>query len=107
MTMTITITITALHRDRLLLFAPTECNTGRAGPEHWYDQEDETCDDFEKGHWCTSSGGEGSGWKGSWGKLTDYLGGRLVGSSFTSPRSALDACCACGGGSREVQEQIS
>jgi len=63
-------------------------------PKNWSDQEDETCSDFDAGNWCTSEGEKGSGWTSDWGEITDY--------SDSKGRTALDACCACGGGKSSV-----
>lgn len=60
----------------------------------WSDQEDEVCSDFDSNNWCTSSGQAGSGWRSSWGRITDF--------SDRHGNTALDACCACGGGSSGV-----
>ncbi|CAJ1399034.1 unnamed protein product [Effrenium voratum] len=46
-----------------------------------------SCYQYEKGDWCTSSG-QGAGWKDSWGSFLEW----------SKASNGLQACCACGGG---------
>jgi len=61
--------------------------------EDWQDAAGRSCEDYEQGRLCTSSGDFGPGWNGS--------GGIPVPSVAVLGRglSAAEACCACGGGS--------
>jgi len=63
----------------------------RDDPPTWSDSEGDACAAYRVGQWCTSSGAPGPGWKADWGSFTAFAG--LGGS-------AVDACCACGGGKR-------
>jgi len=45
--------------------------------------------DFETYNYCTAQGKPGTGWRNAWGPISSYTGDGL---------SALNACCACGGG---------
>lgn len=64
-------------------------------PSNWVSGGDsssdqESCSVYASYNYCTSTGGEGSGWKSSWGKISDWAN--------SDGLSAADACCACGGG---------
>jgi hypothetical protein len=60
----------------------------------WHDSEGSGCCVYSFSRYCTPDGGEGAGWDhASWGPITDYA---------TKGVSGLDACCACGGGSKSV-----
>lgn len=63
---------------------------------NWQTTEGDNCATFESYNYCTSNGGQGSGWNRRWGKITDRK------YSDSNGRSAFDACCACGGGSGSV-----
>lgn len=58
----------------------------------WVTSEGEGCYEYGAYNYCTSNGRPGRGWKSSWGSLSQWTDSR--------GRSSLQACCACGGGSR-------
>jgi len=58
-------------------------------PRDWRSNTSNTCDEYRLHQWCTKSGGKGEGWSDN-GEFKDW-----------APRggvSAVEACCACGGG---------
>ena len=57
-------------------------------PGTWTDTQGNTCADYRDNQWCTPDGGVGGGWDGP--PLGDYA---------KYGKDALQACCACGGGS--------
>jgi len=61
---------------------------------NWASSEGDSCATYESLNYCTSSGGQGSGWRSRWGQLSNF--------ADSHGRSALDACCACGGGSSSI-----
>jgi len=69
-------------------------------PSDWTSSDDYTCENYLKNNYCTADGGEGSGWmwRGTTGSISDY--------ADSNGRSALDACCACGGGSAGVKAEV-
>jgi len=70
---------------------PSSCSDSSG----WENKDGESCNSYESHNYCTSSGGEGSGWKHRrWGSISDWTDGHGV--------SALEACCACGGGAHSV-----
>jgi len=66
-------------------------------PSDW-SAEGEVCASYDVLDYCTSDGKEGSGWMGKWGAISDWRDSNGL--------SALDACCACGGGSFTVQTNV-
>jgi len=73
------------QRRRLQQKADIVC-TNLAG---WTDSAGLQCFHYEANQWCTATGGVGPGWKDAWGSIQDY---------YSDGASALQACCACGGG---------
>merc|ERR1712160_127054 len=72
--------------------SPSSCSDY---PSNWMSSEGDSCSVYQSYNYCTSDGAEGSGWKRSkWGPITNF--------ADRSGYSALDACCACGGGSTGV-----
>merc|ERR1712232_743871 len=65
-------------------------------PQNWKSSEGDSCSVFVSYQYCTPDGREGPGWRHQqWGPITNY--------ADSQGRSALDACCGCGGGgSRRV-----
>jgi len=77
--------------------APSPSPSGgcQDSPSSWANTDGEGCHKYERANFCTKSGGEGSGWRhGNWGSITDW--------ADSQGRTALDACCACGGGAGDV-----
>ena len=65
-----------------------EATTGCDDPvPGWKDSYGEGCKAYEDKKYCTSTGGEGSGWAPSWGAFAKYA---VKGDDATT------ACCACG-----------
>ena len=63
-------------------------------PKDWRSSEGDSCCVYQWDSYCTPSGGEGPSWDHkAWGPISDYADENGV--------SALDACCACGGGRRQ------
>lgn len=61
-------------------------------PKDWRSSEGDPCSIYELNSYCTAEGREGLGWNHcAWGSITDYADDKGI--------SALQACCACGGGS--------
>lgn len=58
-------------------------------PSDWRDSQGNDCDSYQYMGWCTRQGSYGKNWKAEWGKFKDYQ---------TGERTAIDACCGCGGG---------
>lgn len=58
-------------------------------PSDWEDRSGDACEKYAAEAWCTPEGGSGQGWREEWGAIADWA---------REGRSALDACCACGGG---------
>merc|ERR1719498_960082 len=56
----------------------------------WRDAEGSNCAEYQSEQYCTHGGLQGVGWEPTWGKLEDYA---------VDGKSAIQACCACGGGS--------
>ncbi|KAK3269074.1 hypothetical protein CYMTET_22465 [Cymbomonas tetramitiformis] len=57
----------------------------------WVDTTSATCEDYYVFNYCDESGGYGSGWSAKGGAFEDYAENGV---------SAVEACCACGGGVR-------
>jgi len=78
---------------------PSPGPSGCTDMSGWQNSEYETCGTYESNQYCTSDGGEGSGWNrrqyGPISRWTDRRG-----------NSALVACCACGGGNRRATEIV-
>eukprot|EP00667_Euglena_gracilis_P025221 EG_transcript_29502 len=55
----------------------------------WVDASGLGCADYRARRLCTAAGAAGPGWDPAWGSLAQYGSGG---------RSAVDVCCACGGG---------
>jgi len=55
-----------------------------------------SCQHYEEEQYCTPDGNKGSGWKEEFGKVT------LRKFKDRHGYTAFDACCACGGGSRDA-----
>lgn len=68
--------------------APSERN-GCTDKSGWADPDGDTCAAYEGFAWCTSSGGFGVGWHEEWGE-------------FGGSPPAQEACCFCGGGTRQA-----
>jgi len=66
------------------LDSPSDWVSGGGGSDR------ESCSVYASLNYCTPAGGEGSGWKSEWGKISDWAN--------RDGLSALEACCACGGG---------
>lgn len=61
-------------------------------PSAWEDSDGDTCADYKRHNYCTSRGGYGRNWyPDEWGLFADYA---------VDGVSAIQACCACGGGSK-------
>ena len=58
----------------------------------WVNVKGDYCSDFKRGAYCTKRGGYGPGWESSWQSFTDR---KMAARDGTT---ALQACCACGGG---------
>mmetsp|Transcript_26434 Transcript_26434/g.48384 ORF Transcript_26434/g.48384 Transcript_26434/m.48384 type:complete len:323 (+) Transcript_26434:76-1044(+) len=58
----------------------------------WRDVEDDGCEVYKKQRYCTVAGGYGRGWRAAWGTFADFVG--------PHGHTALQVCCACGGGTR-------
>jgi len=64
-------------------------------PQNWKSSEGDSCSVYVSYQYCTQDGREGPGWRHQqWGPITNY--------ADSHGRSAYDACCGCGGGSRRV-----
>lgn len=61
-------------------------------PSNWRSSEGDSCQAYVNSRWCTSNGQPGQAWSYQWGRVEDY--------ADRYGRSAFDACCGCGGGSR-------
>ena len=60
-------------------------------PLDWRSSEGDPCSIYDLNSYCSADGREGLGWDScAWGNITKYADSNGV--------SALDACCACGGG---------
>lgn len=72
--------------------SPVSCSDQ---PSSWTSSEGDSCSVYQNYNYCTPAGAEGSGWKRSrWGPITNFGDSNGI--------TALDACCACGGGSTRV-----
>ena len=56
----------------------------------WTSTHNNRCRDYEERQYCTADGGHGPGWQPLWGVIDSY--------PSSNGMSALEACCACGGG---------
>mmetsp|Transcript_82277 Transcript_82277/g.172269 ORF Transcript_82277/g.172269 Transcript_82277/m.172269 type:complete len:1356 (-) Transcript_82277:98-4165(-) len=66
---------------------------------NWRDADGYTCSTYVLNNWCTASGGYGAGWSPDWGLFTDFV--------YTSSYgTAVQSCCACGGGAVEDVSSI-
>lgn len=64
-------------------------------PVGWRSSEGDPCSLYVLNSYCTAGAREGPGWnRCAWGPITDY--------ADSKGRSALDACCGCGGGTAPV-----
>jgi len=64
-------------------------------PQNWASSDGYSCSAFVSYQYCTPAGQEGPGWNHwQWGPITRY--------ADRQGRSAFDACCGCGGGSRSI-----
>lgn len=61
----------------------------------WTDEEKDDCQVYSTNVWCTKSNEVGSGWHEEWGDIDEFK---------SDGASALQACCACGGGSVPIKE---
>merc|ERR1712151_443499 len=61
----------------------------------WADIEGDDCATYAAQLWCTKDARPGVGWHSEWGTLNDFKADEM---------SALEACCACGGGTTPVKE---
>jgi len=55
----------------------------------WKDSDGDSCETYGKASWCNHMGGYGIGWHQEWGTFAD---------TSSNGMSAVNACCACGGG---------
>jgi len=62
-----------------------------ADAEGWTDKDGDGCSQYSEYFLCTAAGQPGFGWHEEWGTLSDFKAGG---------KSAVEACCACGGGSK-------
>ncbi|CAK0900181.1 unnamed protein product [Prorocentrum cordatum] len=62
-----------------------------ADTEGWVDKDGDGCTTYSEYFFCTTAGEPGVGWHEEWGTLSDFKAGG---------KSSLEACCACGGGSK-------
>lgn len=83
--------------------AATGSDGGKEGPAEetcisspsWADVEGDDCTTYQAQMWCTKDGKAGVGWHEEWGTLKDFK---------SETMSAVEACCACGGGSTPIKE---
>lgn len=61
----------------------------------WADAKGNDCEDYREGEFCTRHGGYGDAWLDEWGSFEDVA---------KKGKSAKEACCVCGGGSRENEK---
>ena len=61
----------------------------------WVDKMKFSCELYEGADWCTPSKGRGEGWNKFWGSFEGFK---------TEGTSAIEACCACGGGIRNPKK---
>ncbi|CAK0868355.1 unnamed protein product [Prorocentrum cordatum] len=61
-----------------------------ADTEGWADKDGDDCFVYSQSFYCTTAGQPGIGWHAQWGTLSDFQEGG---------KSAVEACCSCGGGS--------
>ncbi|CAK0868359.1 unnamed protein product [Prorocentrum cordatum] len=61
-----------------------------ADTDGWRDTDGDACSDYSQFSYCTTTGQPGIGWHAQWGTLSDFQEGG---------KSAVEACCSCGGGS--------
>ena len=67
---------------------PSNCSDH---PKNWRSSEGDACCVYQWNSYCTPQGGEGPSWDHkAWGPISRYANKRGV--------SAIEACCACGGG---------
>lgn len=72
--------------------APSKC---KDKPETWRSSEGDPCSIYDLNSYCSADGHEGKGWNiCSWGSIKDYADPNGI--------TALEACCACGGGTNPV-----
>lgn len=57
----------------------------------WTDADGDGCVGYAQNSWCTASGGYDLGWHDEWGSFADMM---------HDGKSPLDACCACGAGTK-------
>mmetsp|Transcript_15805 Transcript_15805/g.45048 ORF Transcript_15805/g.45048 Transcript_15805/m.45048 type:complete len:751 (-) Transcript_15805:83-2335(-) len=65
--------------------------SGCADVDVWEDEDGDTCEDYAFSQYCTTDGKPGKGWNEEWGGLAAFA---------SNGRSAIQACCVCGGGVR-------
>jgi len=58
----------------------------------WIDAKGQDCEDYAEGEFCTRKGGYGDAWLDEWGKFEDVK---------NQGKTAIEACCACGGGGQD------
>jgi len=75
-------------------YEDTTCEDMKVDGEQWHDDKGWTCAVYHYGNLCTPDGKRGEGWKKEEGR-------NLENSAFKDSTSAVNACCACGGGYRE------
>eukprot|EP00931_Biecheleriopsis_adriatica_P010763 TRINITY_DN111828_c0_g1_i1.p1 TRINITY_DN111828_c0_g1~~TRINITY_DN111828_c0_g1_i1.p1 ORF type:complete len:705 (-),score=131.92 TRINITY_DN111828_c0_g1_i1:33-2147(-) len=62
-------------------------------PSGFKDKMGHTCEEYKEKELCNKTGGLGKGWKSSWGSYKDL--------ADADGNTGYQACCACGGGSRQ------
>lgn len=78
---------------------PSPPSTCTDHPSNWRSSEGDSCCTYVFSDYCSADGTEGPGWDhASWGPISDY--------ADSQGRSALDACCGCGGGSRSESSVV-
>jgi len=65
-------------------------------PLDWKDSRGDDCFIYEWGELCNHTKGYGSGWHIKGGSFADY--------STPDGVTAVEACCACGGGTKQVRK---
>jgi hypothetical protein len=61
----------------------------------WTDKDGDECSDYAESFFCTSAGEPGPGWHEEWGPLSSF-------KQTIFGLSAIQACCACGGGVKGI-----
>lgn len=60
----------------------------------WIDNLGDTCATYLIQQYCTANGSTSDGWYAEWGEISEY--------KSADGLTALDACCACGGGTKSL-----